>query len=356
MMLTAFLLLMGLKPTRPFCSLRKFHSHRSSLFQSLDGRDSTTSSNNTMMSSGEQNHNAFQGHRTKIGKRRRKLQDKVTNNARVRYSYLKLSLNNNESIFNSLHQLICQTKRQLECSDEQQQHPKKISKKQSKRQLTIKTRTLSSLHMTYFFCGKVLDEMPSDELGLWNSMVRERLAEYNCDSSSVGKYTLHFKGLKLFPPNRDNLIVAMFESSSKLNGLYDELLKLAMSEKLTHHDGDESKYMFPLLAELTKSLHDKRNQNKNNSPSWRAHVTLGNISGRSGDDDVNKLNSWLEDCKYQDSDMLQLSNEIKVDGLALGGPVPSHVELLDWEYPFHPTEERFACADRLSKLSPCSQP
>mmetsp|Transcript_30584 Transcript_30584/g.52349 ORF Transcript_30584/g.52349 Transcript_30584/m.52349 type:complete len:81 (+) Transcript_30584:193-435(+) len=69
------------------------------------------------------------------------------------------------------------------------------------------------------------------------------------------------------------------------------------------------------------------------SPLWVAHVTLGNLSGGSRDD-VKRLNSWLEDYKYQESAMLQLSNDIKVNGLALGGPVPSHVDV-DWEYSFH---------------------
>eukprot|EP00984_Skeletonema_dohrnii_P002298 scaffold798_cov142-Skeletonema_dohrnii-CCMP3373.AAC.3 len=299
--------------------------------------DNISSSTTITSSSQQQNHNVFQGKSTKMGKRLRKREDKATNNARVRNSYLKLSLD--QSAFHSLHELICTTKQQWDSSVERQDL-KTVSKKQSKRQLTIKPRTLPSLHMTYFFCGKVLDEMPCDEVSLWNSMVQERLLEYNDATSSVGEYTLKFKGLKLFPPNKHYLIVAMFEPSLKLYGLYEELCNLAMSEKPTHlNDGnavDESKYLFPLLAELTKSQHDKRNQNKDSSSLWVAHVTLGNLSGGSRDD-VKRLNSWLEDYKYQESVILQLSNEIKVNGLALGGPLPSHVDV-DWEYPFHLAE------------------
>ena len=342
-MLTATtLLLLMAKPARPFCSLRQYHNTRTydvratsrNITMMSDG-DNISSSTTITSSSQKQNHNVFQGQSTKMGKRLRKREDKATNNARVRNSYLKLSLD--QSAFHSLHELICTTKQQWDSSVERQDL-KTVSKKQSKRQLTIKPRTLPSLHMTYFFCGKVLDEMPYDEVSLWNSMVQERLLEYNDATSSVGEYTLKFKGLKLFPPNKHYLVVAMFEPSSKLYGLYEELCNLAMSEKPTHlNDGnavDESKYLFPLLAELTKSQHDKRNQNKNSSPLWVAHVTLGNLSGGSRDD-VKRLNSWLEDYKYQESAMLQLSNEIKVNGLALGGPLPSHVDV-DWEYPFHP--------------------
>jgi len=349
-MFTTFLLLMGPRPTRPFCcSLPKFHHYNAIITSStpssrtLMSGDSNNNeqredycSNSSSAISQEQNHNIFPGRNTKIGKRRLKREDRTTNNARVRNSYLKLTLN--ESIFHALHELVWQTKRQYDCSGERQDL-KTISKKQSKRQLSIKPRTLSSLHMTYFFCGKVLEEMSGDELILWNSMVRQRLSKHNRESSSVGEYNLRFKGLKLFPPNRNHLLVATFEPSPNLLGLYEELCNLAITEKPTYHDsddGDESKYLFPLLAELTKSQRDKRNQNKNNSPSWVAHVTLGNLAGGSGDD-VKRLNSWLEEYRYQECDILRLANEIKVHGLALGGPVPSHVDV-DWVYPFHPAE------------------
>lgn len=350
-MITATFLLLMAKSTRPFCSPRHFHSfHQASVRATSSSTMMTSgkelSSNNSSTTTtiiNQQNHNDFQGHSTKMGKRQRKREDKATNNARVRNSYLKLSLD--KSAFHSLHELIRITKQQWDSSHERQDL-KRVSKKQSKRQLTIKPRTLPSLHMTYFFCGKVLEDMTSDELHLWNAMVRERLLEYNnandATSSSDGEYTLQFKGLKLFPPNKHYLIVAMFEPSSKLYGLYEELCNLAMSEKPSHHHhvsdtmGDESKYLFPLLAELTKSQHEKRNQSKENSPSWVAHVTLGNLSGGNGED-VKRLHSWLEDYKYQAIDMLQIVNGINVNGLALGGPIPSHVDL-DWHYPFHRIE------------------
>ena len=262
----------------------------------------------------QQPHQVFQGHKTKVGKRRRKRQDVATNNARVRNSYLKLSLD--ESVFNSLHQLICQTKDHWDSSSarkqqghhHQQQQQDTVSKKQSKRYLTIKPRSLSSLHMTYFFCGKVLDEMSSDELRLWNMMVRDCLAAHNKSNStddfttSLDEYKLQFKGLQLFPPNKNYLIVAVFESSSKLDGLYEELCNLAALKK-SMQDGasDDKTYIFPLLSELTARHHSKRNNN--NSPSWVAHVTLGNLSG-GNTEDIKRLSTWIEDNKHQSVDSL----------------------------------------------------
>ena len=166
-------------------------------------------------------------------------------------------------------------------------------------------------------------------------MVRERLLQYESSCPADSEYSLKFKNLALFPPNRHYLIVAMFEPSPKLHGLYQELCNLAMSEKQTLAD-DKSKNLFPLLAELTKSRHDNRKQNENSSP-WVAHVTLGNITGGSRDD-VKRLKSWLEDYDYQQSDMLQLVSEISVGGLEFGGPLPPQMEL-NWDYLFIQQEE-----------------
>ena len=166
MLTAATVLLLMAKPARPFCSLRQYHNIRTydvratsrNITMMSDG-DNISSSTTITSSSLQQNHNVFQGQSTKMGKRLRKREDKATNNARVRNSYLKLSLD--QSAFHSLHELICTTKQQWDSSVERQDL-KTVSKKQSKRQLTIMQRTLPSLHMPYFFCGKVLDEMPYD--------------------------------------------------------------------------------------------------------------------------------------------------------------------------------------------------
>ena len=352
------------KPALSFCnSLRSPLLSRYIYFQSFPFV--TTVSSRNVMSNGLENVSSsggddqqqpqssshqvfFQGHKTKVGKLRRKRQDVATNNARVRNSYLKLSLD--ESVFNSLHQMICQTKDHWDSSSarqhqdhhhyQQQKQPQQetVSKKQSKRYLTIKPRSLSSLHMTYFFCGKVLDEMSSDELRLWNMMVRDCVAAHNRNRSDstddsttcLDEYKLQFKGLQLFPPNKNYLIVAVFESSSKLDGLYEELCNLAARKKSVQ-DGasDDKKYIFPLLSELTARQHSKRNNN--NSPSWVAHVTLGNLSG-GNTEDTKRLNTWIKDYMHQSVDS-SLGNDIKVTGLSLGGPIPSHVDL-DWDFPF----------------------
>ena len=131
-MLTATGLLLMTKPVRPFVSsLRHFqyNSHRSSISTST-----TTTSFSPIMSSttglalrASDNNNVIEGYRTMMGKRIRKREDRATNNARVRNSYLKLSLD--ETVFNSLHQLIRTMKQQWDSSNNQQQLLNSVSKK-----------------------------------------------------------------------------------------------------------------------------------------------------------------------------------------------------------------------------------
>eukprot|EP00571_Detonula_confervacea_P007837 CAMPEP_0172329420 /NCGR_PEP_ID=MMETSP1058-20130122/60872_1 /TAXON_ID=83371 /ORGANISM="Detonula confervacea, Strain CCMP 353" /LENGTH=222 /DNA_ID=CAMNT_0013046591 /DNA_START=557 /DNA_END=1222 /DNA_ORIENTATION=- len=222
--------------------------------------------------------------------------------------------------------------------------------------------------MTYFFAGKVLEDMPSEELQRWQTMVRKCVLEHSNRFS--GDYSLRFKSLVTFPPGRNNMIVAVFEPSSALDDLYDELCELAVMEKESSRDKNcdddtEKEYEFPLLKDLTRKQQKQRRQHR--SPSWIAHVTLGNLAGGSKED-VNKLSEWLGN-RYDQGDDTIMSNtdengvllesstlEVKPGassepnndvpltikekrnvlessigalGLALGGPVPGHVDI-DW--------------------------
>lgn len=276
--------------------------------------------------------------------------------------------------------------------------------------------------MTYFFAGKVLEDMTVEELKRWEYYVRK---ECCCSSSSIAStssslldqhwhtntnknnnhdsnnelvlgsgsvsrsdYSLRFKSLSTFPPNRQNLIVAMFEPSPALCELYDRLCRMAVKKKKKkkdhrdrvdndNNDDDDEKeqaYEFPLLRELT--LKQQRQREKYDSPKWIAHVTLGNLVGGSRED-ASRLNEWLVDnsrnyvgggddtvsdnsgdeehflsstveevndhASTESNDVLLTKMEqtsrllgSKVDalGLALGGPVPEHVDI-DWDFPFY---------------------
>lgn len=303
----------------------------------------------------------FNGISTKWGRRQRQITDKLSNSARIRHSYLKIVIE--DHVFDQLHKLVCQIEHKWRNTmniDVNQQQT--VSKKQSKRQLIIKPRSRNSLHMTYFFAGQVLKDMTSEELLRWEYCVRKCVLEHNSESMQ-NDYSLRFKSLMLFPPNRQNLIVAVFESSATLNDLYDKLCDVAVMKKEKSHeniatggavigsasDGARQDNEFPMLTDLTRKLQQQRSQQK--SPCWIAHVTLGNLTGGKKED-VHRLSKWLNTVQRLGGDAINAKNErlastseisphpnvlsltdINVIGLALGGPVPEHVTI-DWNFPF----------------------
>ena len=253
----------------------------------------------------------FDGVQTKWGKRLRKVEDKETNNARIRNTYLKIDMD--ESIFDQLHNMVNGVGREW-TEENNTRHWQSKSKKQAKKQLTISPRSRHSLHMTYFFVGRVLNDMPSEEVQRWNTMVRSCVLEHN--KSTPRFYSLRFKSLKLFPPNRNYLVVAEFEASSDLVGLYEHLCNLALAEKSGDKTDDD--YEFPLLRELT--LKQQQYDSK-----WIPHITVGNVQGGSRED-VARLGEWLGNKTYEDI------SSTNVLGLSLGGPMPQ-VDI-NWRFPF----------------------
>eukprot|EP00578_Thalassiosira_sp_NH16_P032801 CAMPEP_0181082406 /NCGR_PEP_ID=MMETSP1071-20121207/3604_1 /TAXON_ID=35127 /ORGANISM="Thalassiosira sp., Strain NH16" /LENGTH=369 /DNA_ID=CAMNT_0023163989 /DNA_START=425 /DNA_END=1534 /DNA_ORIENTATION=+ len=332
--------------------------------------------------------------RTKFGRRRRKIEDKLSNNARVRNSYLKVIMD--DAVFDHLHRTICEVGHQWEnqnIATNTDASKQTTSKKQSKRQLSIKPRSRNSLHMTYFFAGKVLEDMTSEEVQRWENMVRKCVLKHNNGYS--GDYSLQFKSLVTFPPRRDNLIVAVFESSSALDDLYEDLCNLAGMKKEDNDDrrdisdGDieavdgGTEYEFPLLRDLTQKQQKQRMQHR--SPCWVAHVTLGTLVGGTKGD-VERLSEWLGDVHHEGvantkktSDKTSMFVEssksegltpntppvkntaiseigeasifetrINALGLTMGGPVPGHVNI-DWNFPFNkvliPPSKVIGCSD-----------
>lgn len=254
---------------------------------------------------------SFDGVQTKFGKRLRKVEDKQTHNSRVRNTYLKIDMD--ESIFDQLHNMVNKVGTEW-LEENNTRHQQSKSRKQAKKQLIISPRSRHSLHMTYFFVGRVLNDMPSEDVQRWNEMVRNCVLEQN--KSTPRFYSLRFKNLILFPPNRNYLVVAEFEASSDLVGLYGQLCNLALMEK----SGDNThEYEFPLLRELT--LKQQQYDSK-----WIPHVTLGNVQGGS-EDDVATLSEWLSNKTYED---IPSTNVL---GLSLGGPVPLQVDI-NWRFPF----------------------
>lgn len=204
------------------------------------------------------------------------------------------------------------------------------SKKQKPpRPLTFKPRSRNSLHMTFFFGGTTICEIPPEELAEWHSQVMTRLQQASGpigDDAESGetessRYTLHFRELCLFPPRRNTLIVAIFDGSPELHKLHDELRDIAIN---SNSDG---------LKEVVNRSKEM----------WTAHATLGDLHGggrgEAKQEKLEELAKMLQDGLGLDviqekEDMMHSSNfTAKVKGIAMGGPVPSQVDL-NWDHFF----------------------
>ena len=217
-----------------------------------------------------------------------------------------------------------------EMSDVDQNHDDRqpLKKRKPPRPLTFKPRSRNSLHMTFFFGGTTICEIPPEELVEWHDQVMDRLRQASKSMSDnksgpteSSRYTLQFRELCLFPPQRHTLIVAIFDGSPELHKLHDDLRDIA---KDSNSDG---------LKEVVKRSKER----------WTAHVTLGDLygggRGEAKQEQLNELAKMLQDgiglevLEGKEGMMHPSDFTAKVKGIAMGGPVPPQV-ILDWDYFF----------------------
>ena len=256
-------------------------------------------------------------------------------------SYLKVMLD--EKTMGILHEMAVQVKNQIQESTDEQgkeeevektmeqdtlESPKQDGKTSKKKKvLRFKPRSRASLHMTLFFGGETICELPQNELLDWHGRVSERLEKSgfhleDSDSNSTestGGYSFKLVGLKVFPPQRNNLIVGILEPAPEWHVLHNDICDLAKDESRS-----------TALAEITKRSKGK----------WISHITLGNLYGGTKAQ-AKSLDSLLEDVfqstlPSSDNDHRSNNNGCFLawtSGIAMGGPVPKQVEL-DWDFQY----------------------
>jgi hypothetical protein len=119
-------------------------------------------------------------------------------------------------------------------------------------------------------------------------------------------------GLKVFPPQRNNLVVAILDPAPAWHILHKDIRQLSSQDQ-------QSK----ALAEITKFSKEK----------WVSHVTLGNLYGRIKPQ-IRSLDSLLErvfGSKKLPSKIDGFSFEACTSGITMGGPIPEQVKL-DWDF------------------------
>ena len=88
------------------------------------------------------------------------------------------------------------------------------------------------LHMTFVFCGKVLGGLPGSTLEQFHHGVTKTVANSIPPTSPTAgatrrQCTLRFRELRLFPPQKENLVVAVYEASPVLGALQKHTLQQA---------------------------------------------------------------------------------------------------------------------------------
>lgn len=209
-------------------------------------------------------------------------------------SYLKVDLDT--SILRRLRDITLDVSARLNTTLSERQSMDKANLR--KRTLRIKPRSLSSLHMTLFFGGETLCEIPVDELKTWHGQVSKRLMESFNDKLD---FSFQIAGLQLFPPQRSNLIVAILEPTENWHILHNDIRAFA-SEHET----------------LKRVLEAGRAH-------WTAHITLANLVNERNNPEMKVLSEIL--------DSTQVNMPVLPSAISMGGPVPKQATL-DWTFPF----------------------
>jgi 2'-5' RNA ligase len=223
----------------------------------------------------------------------------------------------------------------VESSNNDQTRNTAASKAQKKKKrVKVKPRKLESLHMTFFFGGETLCQLPEEELTAWHAAVKARLeesgfvlkandgggAEGKADSAndandaSGGDDDFWFRvaDVRTFPPRRNNLVVAVLQASPAWLSLHGDVREIART-------GDSAG-----LRDVVRCSKER----------WTPHVTLANIVGnnRAG---MRLLNEQLR----EKSDSLDSEERVTASAIAMGGPVPEQVSL-DWDFVFRSSNSR----------------
>lgn len=222
-------------------------------------------------------------------------------------------------------------------------------------------RSRASLHMTLFFGGEALCELPADELQDWHTKISQRLEEskfYNVGEmnhpiteeaaeNDFDEFNFVVTELTTFPPKRNNLVVAILEATAPWHQLHDDIRNLARS---VDSEG---------LKDITSSSKDK----------WTAHITLGNIIGGGksvGKKEIKKVLGEISgeySAKASDESNAVAAEKInskiprvtsatsnaflfraKTRGISMGGPVPQQVKL-NWDFMYCPNSKRMPYND-----------
>lgn len=236
-------------------------------------------------------------------------------------SYLRVNLH--DSAMRSFHDVTLEIQDKLQAAHDAEKSEAEAANVTyiQKRPIRIRPRSLDSLHLTLFFGGEVLCELPPDELSEWHANVATRLEQsgFALDGKSFFRTDAHpddyffsVKEIRTFPPTRHNLLVAILETGLALHKVHDDIRDLAEKSP-----GQKLKSVLDRSFEL-----------------WTPHITLASVvpgTGGSSRQQRKSIRKVLKTMNLNERDAIAGSH--KVTGISMGGPVPEQVPL-DWNFRF----------------------
>jgi 2'-5' RNA ligase len=169
------------------------------------------------------------------------------------------------------------------------------------------------LHMTFLFLGEQLsgNVLSAQSLLHWHSQLCNAFTDtFTCHDGN-NAVQLRLDQLTLFPPQKCNLAVAVFEAPELMHRLQSEFEKISAEAGLA----------------LSGSLRRCADKTDNGSPvPWVPHVTLGKFGAKSSN--VGRLgHKCISDCKQ--SPELASLQIFQPSGVELCGRVPKQA-WIDW--------------------------
>lgn len=155
---------------------------------------------------------------------------------------------------------------------------------------SLKHMNINDFHVTFLFCGELLHKLTREELNNWNNGINEILKRQHYNNViSVGNY-------QLFPPNKQNLIIANINVSKDIIELQKEIVNY------TNNLGG----IFSEIAQLNNN--------------WFPHCTLGKLM--CGKHEVITLGNDIM------NSMHIIDDTFEIDGIDVKGMMPKQHKIV----------------------------
>ena len=171
--------------------------------------------------------------------------------------------------------------------------------------------TISQLHMTLFFAGEELGMLPRPVLEAWHAAVCQALRDVQRQSDfSLSDCRMRLHGLEVFPPEKQNLVVATFEVPRALHSLHERVIACTRQVASTM-PGTTGAGLMGLVA-------------NNAARAWNPHCTLGKLHAPKGTVASVANQAIREVCGAGVPQELQAARS---DGLLMCGAAPKQAKI-----------------------------